>query len=104
MPVYLLFLTFFFAAPLVVLWIFQAKVVSQYKKTFLLTTILTFLFGVTWDMLSVVTGLWRYDVGPTLGLWFGVLPLEEYLFTLIFPLFVVTVTIVVRQMFHQYVR
>lgn len=100
MSVYLVFLMIFFVSPTLVLWFFYGSVLTRYKKTYLFTVTPTFLFGVPWDTLSVVTGLWRYDSAPTLGIWFGPpaggLPIEELFFTLIFPIFVVTVTLVVR--------
>lgn len=95
-PVYLVFLTVFFLLPIAFLWLLCWRVFTRYKKTFIFTIIPTFLFGVPWDTLSVVTGLWRYDRAPTLGIWFGVLPLEEYFFTLTFPIFVVSVAILIR--------
>ena len=104
MPVYLVFLVLFFVAPLAFFWFFSWQTLLRYKRTFLLTTLTTLLFGVPWDTLSVVSGLWRYDSSPTLGIWFGPLPLEEYFFTLVFPIFVVTVTIVVREHIKDYVR
>lgn len=103
MPIYLVFLSIFFIFPLFFLWIFYWRLLLRYKKTFLLTIIPTFLFGVPWDMLSVVTGLWRYDYSPTLGIWFSVLPLEEYLFTLLFPVFVVTLVIIIKYHLKKYV-
>lgn len=108
MPVYLVFLTIFFMIPTSILWFFFWPTLVRYPATLLLTVIATFLFGVPWDTLSVMTGLWRYDSSPTLGIWFGPpaggLPLEEYFFTLLFPIFVVTVTIVVRNKLSEYVR
>ena len=100
MPVYLRFLTIFFLFPILLLWLIQSSYLKKYPKTFALTVLFTFLFGVPWDTLSVKTGLWRYNSAPTLGVWFGPpaggLPLEEYLFTLLFPIFVVSLTLTVK--------
>lgn len=101
MPIYLTFLTIFFLLPIAALWLLFWRILIQYKTTFILTAIPTFLFGVPWDTMHVVTGLWRYDAAPTLGIWFGVLPLEEYLFILLFPTFVATITIIVK---HKIVK
>lgn len=96
-PVYLIFLTIFFVFPLAVLWFLFGRLLIRYKKTFILTIIPTFLFGALWDVLSAVSGLWRYDSAPTLRIWFGPLPIEEIFFTLIFPVFVVSLTVVVKK-------
>ncbi|MDP3093568.1 MAG: lycopene cyclase domain-containing protein [bacterium] len=101
MPVYLKFLLIFFLFPTVLFWLKFFPFLRKYKKTFLLTVFFAFIFGVPWDMLSVKTGLWWYDAAPTLGVWFGPsgsgLPLEEYLFILIFPMFVATITLIIRE-------
>lgn len=101
MPVYLRFLTIFFLLPLLVFWLTRFPHLKKYPQTFTLAVFLTFLFGVPWDTLSVKTGLWWYNAGPTLGIWLGVLPLEEYFFTLLFPIFVVSLTLIFKQHFGR---
>lgn len=97
MPVYLRFLIIFFLLPTLVFAATRFPHLKKYPKTFSLVVFFTFLFGVPWDTLSVKTGLWWYDAAPTLGIWWGVLPLEEYFFTLLFPIFVVTVTLLITK-------
>jgi lycopene cyclase domain-containing protein len=86
MTSYIKFQILFLWLPLLLLWIFHWKTLQHYPKTIGLTTLATVIFGVPWDTLSVITGLWWYDSSPTLGIWLGpYLPLEEHLFTLTFP-------------------
>lgn len=86
MTSYLTFQALFLWLPLLVLVAVQRRTLFRYPKTIGLAVLATFVFGVPWDSLSVITGLWWYDSSPTVGLWLGpYLPLEEYLFTLTFP-------------------
>ncbi|MFA6301486.1 MAG: lycopene cyclase domain-containing protein [Candidatus Paceibacterota bacterium] len=50
-----------------------------------------FLFGIAWDTFAIFRGHWSFPVGKTLGINIGLMPLEEYLFALIIPYFVITV-------------
>lgn len=69
----------------------------------------TFLFGAPWDLLSVRTGLWRYDSSPTLGVWFfggpsTGLPFEEFIiFNTLCPLFISTIVIIAWKYLKKYV-
>jgi lycopene cyclase domain-containing protein len=98
MPIYLVFLTLFFWIPLVVLWATHRALLWRYRKTIALVVLPTFVFGVPWDILSVVTGLWWYDTGaPRLNIWLTPwLPLEEYLFTLTYPIWLASIILVLR--------
>ncbi len=98
MPVYLLFLSLFFGVPLVILWTTHRAVLWRYRKTVALVVLPTFVFGVPWDILSVATGLWWYNTGvPSLDIWpTPWLPLEEFLFTLIYPAWLASIVLVVR--------
>lgn len=50
-----------------------------------------FLFGIAWDSLAIFRGHWSFPVGKTLGITIGLMPLEEYLFALIIPYFIITI-------------
>ncbi len=101
MTAYVQFLVVFLWVPLVVVLVSQHWLVWRYKKTVGIGVLSTFAFGTPWDMLSVVTGLWRYDVSPTLGVWFYVLPLEEVLFTLTFPVLLISLILIARRRFRR---
>lgn len=97
MTPYVKFLLLFFGIPLAALLITHRKTLWRYRKTIALGATLTFAFGVPWDVISVLTGLWRYDSAPTLGVWFGVLPLEELVFTLVYPVVMLGWALVLRE-------
>jgi len=96
MTTYMQFLLLFFWVPMALLWATSYRLLWRYRKTLVLAVVATFVFGTPWDMLSVVTGLWWYDVEPKLG-WLYVLPIEEYAFTLIYPLVMTSLVLVLRQ-------
>jgi len=108
MYIYLILLAIFFILPILFLWTYFLRIIKNYKHVFILVITSTFIFGVPWDILSVRTGLWRYDSSPTLGIWFfgshqvG-LPLEEIMFTFLCPLLVTTFAILVERYLRRYV-
>ena len=54
--------------------------------------ILFFIIGSIWDSWAVWRGYWNFEEGKGLiGITIGFLPLEEYLFFLIFPYFLLTI-------------
>jgi lycopene cyclase domain-containing protein len=50
-----------------------------------------FIFGALWDTFTISRGGWIIPVDKTLGMTIGVMPLEDYLFMLISPYFVITI-------------
>ena len=60
-----------------------------------------FLFGVMWDSFAIFRGHWSFPVGKTLGITIGLMPLEEYLFILIIPYFIVTIYKLLDSKFRQ---
>lgn len=99
MSTYMSFQSLFIWLPtLLLLWLAKGEPFRRYRKTMLLAMAATVAFGVPWDALSVVTGLWRYDTGqPSLGPWLGPLPLEEYVFTATFPVLMVSFVLLLRR-------
>lgn len=62
---------------------------------------LFFVIGVAWDTFAIWRGHWAFPAGKTLGITIGLMPLEEYLFTLIIPYFVITIYKVVDSRFRK---
>ncbi len=61
------------------------------RKERLEITGLFFAIGVAWDSFAIWRGHWLFPAGKNLGIVIGLMPLEEYLFILIIPYFVLTV-------------
>lgn len=49
-----------------------------------------FVFGTAWDSYAVFRGHWIFSGKGLIGINIGLLPLEEYLFFLIIPYFILT--------------
>ncbi len=79
MPVYLIYLSVFFALPVILLGWWQRGTFRRYKRTLFWCLFFVYTLGGIWDWLSVRTGVWFYDSAPTLGIWLDGLPMEEFI-------------------------
>lgn len=62
------------------------------SRSHLLACLATFfVVGVTWDSFAVWRGHWSFGEAYLLGVRIGPLPVEEYLFVLVVPLWVIVV-------------
>lgn len=61
---------------------------------------LFFVVGVVWDTFAIWRGHWAFPPGKNVGIVIGLMPLEEYLFILIIPYFVLTVYKVIDSKFR----
>lgn len=69
---------------------YRLRLFSSRKQRWLITAIF-FIVGSAWDSYATMRGMWQFPSGNNLGLTLGVLPLEEYVFMLVQPYFIVTV-------------
>lgn len=60
------------------------------RKERILVTIIFFIVGVLWDSLAIFRGHWDFPGRGLLGVKIGLMPLEEYLFILIIPFWILT--------------
>jgi len=86
---YLATLVVFFA---VAIWLEIKFHIHLYKtrKERILITLIFFVIGVGWDSISTINKTWIYPGNGLVGIWIGVLPLEEYLFSLVVPFWILT--------------
>jgi len=61
------------------------------RRERIIITLIFFVVGVVWDALGTARGIWIFPGAGLMGIWIGVLPLEEYLFSLIVPFWILTV-------------
>src|SRR5436305_14954467 len=92
---YLLTLGAFFV---LAVWLEVKLRVHLYKtrKEQILTSLILFVVGVAWDSISTIEKIWVYPGNGLVGIWIGVLPIEEYLFSLVVPFWILTVYRVVE--------
>jgi lycopene cyclase domain-containing protein len=61
------------------------------RKERILTSLIFFRIGVACDSISTIEKIWVYPGNGLIGIWIGVLPIEEYLFSLVVPFWILTV-------------
>lgn len=61
------------------------------RKERIIITIIFLAFGIIWDSFAVWRGHWTFTGSGLTGIKIGLIPLEEYLFALIIPYFILTV-------------
>lgn len=93
---YIVWLGLFVWLPTVFLWIHYHHILKKYKRTIVYAIFFALLFVIPWDTLAVGDAIWIFPKGGTLGIYIGVLPLEEYLFIATVTLFVSSMTLVFK--------
>ncbi len=61
---------------------------------------LFFIIGVLWDTFAIWRGHWVFPPENNLGIVIGLMPLEEYLFILIIPYFILTIYKIIDSKFR----
>ncbi|MFB6193174.1 MAG: lycopene cyclase domain-containing protein [Candidatus Nanohaloarchaea archaeon] len=61
------------------------------RKERVTVTLFFFVVGVLWDSFAIMRGHWEFGTQGLTGIKIGVMPLEEYLFILIVPFWIMTV-------------
>lgn len=65
---------------------FKIKVFNSPKEAVILYRILIIL-GTIWDYIAITRGHWFYPGKGTMGIFIGVIPIEDYLFAFVCPYF-----------------
>ena len=67
------------------------------RKERILITLVFFVIGVLWDSFAIWRGHWSFGGSGLIGIKIGLMPLEEYLFMLIVPYFILTLYRVLKK-------
>ena len=86
---YLLILALVFLITLFIEIKYHLRLYTSRKERTLIPLIF-FVVGCVWDSFAVARGHWSFNVDNLLGIRIGYLPLEEYLFFLVIPYFILT--------------
>ena len=81
---YFLILIAFLACAIVIKLKYKIRVYKSTRHA-VMVTLLYLLLGVAWDYFAIYRGHWAFPEGGTLGIYLGLMPIEEYLFLLIIP-------------------
>jgi lycopene cyclase domain-containing protein len=60
------------------------------RRERVLVVLIFFLIGVLWDTFAIWRGHWYFNEEKLIGVTIGLMPLEEYLFILIVPFWIIT--------------
>jgi lycopene cyclase domain-containing protein len=92
---YLIILTVLLSITLFLEWRYKIHLYDTLGER-LLTPQVFLLFGVAWDSWAVHRGTWTFSGKGLIGWTIAYLPIEEYLFMLILPYFVLTAYMVIK--------
>ncbi|MFB6294192.1 MAG: lycopene cyclase domain-containing protein [Candidatus Nanohaloarchaea archaeon] len=93
---YLLILLLLLASAIGLEWRYGVRVYRSVQERIAVTGIFL-LTGILWDSYAIIRGHWSFDADALIGVKIGVMPLEEYLFALIVPFWILTVYTVVDE-------
>lgn len=93
---YLIWLSIFVWIPTLLLWTTNFNILRRYKKTLILCIFAALVFSIPWDYWATGTKIWIFPKETNLGILFGGLPLEEYLFIIFVTLEISTITLIVK--------
>lgn len=93
---YLIYLLIFFIGPTVALWLLFGRRLWHYRTVFVVMIAVGWIGGSLWDALAISSNIWVWPVECCIVRKIGVLPVEEFLFMTVTPIYVATVTILVR--------
>ena len=96
---YIAWLTAFVWIPTLALWAKNFETLRRYRKTLIYCVLASLLIAIPWDYWATKAGAWEFPPNTNLGIWFGGIPLEEYLFITFVTLEVSVLTLVLKNKF-----
>lgn len=97
---YLLILLILFIITLVLEQVYHVHLYHNRRERFEVVGLL-FIVGVVWDTFAIWRGHWVFPTEQTIGWRLGLMPIEEYIFVLVIPYFVLTVYKVIDGQFRH---
>ena len=86
---YLIILIALFLISIFLEWKYHIHLYKSRKERIVIPVIF-FIIGFLWDSLAVYRRHWTFEGSGLVGIKIGLLPIEEYLFFLIVPYFILT--------------
>ena len=77
---YWIWLAIYVFLPMLLVIIYQRKIVSKYAKTIIACGIGSLMVAGPWDYFAIRNRLWSFPPQEILGIWLMGLPLEEWIF------------------------
>lgn len=94
---YLLWLFVFIWLPTFILWLFNFSLLWRYKKILIYAMIGALSISIPWDILAISNHIWYFPKQGIVGIYLGIIPLEEYLYMTTVTLFVASVVLIFRE-------
>jgi lycopene cyclase domain-containing protein len=82
--------------PTLILWLFYWRLLSNYTKVFIYCIVGSVVFATPWDYWATHSWLWHFSSALTVNKRFLGLPLEEYMFFVVFTLMYASIALVLR--------
>lgn len=67
------------------------------KRESVIIPLFFFIVGIIWDSFAVARNHWAFDMNKLSGIKLGLLPIEEYLFFLVIPYFIITFYLLLKK-------
>jgi lycopene cyclase domain-containing protein len=93
---YITILSIFLVVGIMLEFIFKPHLFDSLKERILWTFVI-FVIGIVWDTYAVLNEHWIFPGNDLVGIYIGVLPIEEFLFFLIPPYFALTLATVIKE-------
>ena len=90
----------FLAAAIILEIIFKEKLFHSFKER-ILWVLIFLLVGAPWDALAIMNKHWIFPGQGILGIYIGVIPIEEFLWYMIIPYFALTVFKAIHSTFDK---
>ena len=87
---YLIILLLFLASAVFIRWRYPVRLFHSRKEMLIFFAVI-FVIGVIWDSFAIFRGHWAFPGTGLIGIEIGLMPLEEFLFVIIMPFWVLTV-------------
>lgn len=97
---YLNILLIFLLSAVFLEWKFRVRLYHSLKERIIIVMGFFVIF-IAWDYLATFLGHWAFLGDGLLGIYIGILPIEEYLFVLIVPYWGITFYKVLEKKFHH---
>lgn len=81
-------------------WRFHIRLYANRKQAIIIISVL-FLIGVLWDSIAISRGHWLFPPSHNSKIVIGYMPIEEYLFMLIQPYFVLVIYSIIKKFTHK---
>ena len=93
---YIFILIIFLVAGVSLECVFRPHLFDTVKER-VIWTLIILAIGITWDTYAVTHHHWLFPGNDLLGIYVGVLPIEEYFFFIIPPYFAITLAVIIRE-------